>query len=428
MSERSESPPADTAPKRISPIAALKHSQYRLLWSGGLCSGAAQTMQVFVNSYVVYEISGSAFKLGLTGVFAAAPVLLFSLLGGAMADTMDRRRLLTITQGIRILPSLFLTILSANNGLDVWHIWAVTFLSNSASIFDRPARQALVSSLVPKEELTNALTLNSAVGQFYNIIGPTVAGFILVATGGGTSEAGANPTISYALNCGLFSLSWVAVLLLKAPPTPARPGRGGYLSLIGEGIQFVRGQPVILSLLILDMFVTGCGSGVFRQLMPVLAKDVLDVGPGGLGLLVSAFALGAFTGSNLLLLAGNIEHKGKVILAALMVHGFALIAFGLSPWFYLSLGITVVAGISDQIGAVVRNTLILLITPNEMRGRMEAIRVTFTATAPPIGGIWGGSIATLLGASAAVFIGGVVTVVSVTIADRLVPAIRKVTA
>ncbi|MPZ48825.1 MAG: MFS transporter [Dehalococcoidia bacterium] len=408
----------DEKPDRVSPIAALKHGQYRLLWSGGLFSGAAQTMQLFVNSYVVYEISGSAFQLGLTGVFAAMPVLLFSLLGGAMADKLDRRRLLTVTQGIRLLPSLFLAVIAAGGGLAVWHIYLVTLLSNTAGIFDRPARQALVSNLVPREHLTNALTLNGIVGQFYNIVGPTIAGFVLAAT---------DPTVSYATNFFLYMLAWFAVLLLKAPPTPARPGRGGYLSMIGEGIEFARGRPVILSLLVLDLFVTGFGSGVFRQLMPVFAKDVFEVGPSGLGLLVSSFALGAFIGSNLLLAAGDFKHKGRVILIALFIHGLALIAFGLVPWFYIVLPITVIAGISDQIGAVVRNAMILLMTPNELRGRMEAIRVTFTATAPPLGSIQGGIVATAIGAPLAVVMGGVVTVVAVTVADRIVPAIRKVT-
>jgi MFS family permease len=409
---------AQEAPKRVAPLASLKHGQYRLLWAGGLCSGAAQTMQLFVNSYVVYEISGSAFQLGLTGLFAAIPVLLFSLLGGAMADTLDRRRLLTITHGIRVLPSLFLALVAAGDSLAVWHIYLVTFVSNTAGIFDRPARQALVSSLVPREELTNALTLNGIVNQFYHIVGPTIAGLVLAAT---------DPTATYATNFGLYMLSWFAVLLLQAPPVMARP-RGGYLSLIGEGIRFVRGQPVILSLLVLDIFVTGFGSGVFRQLMPVFAKDVLEVGPSGLGLLVSAFALGAFIGSNLLLVAGDFQHKGRVILTALFIHGVALIAFGASDIFYLSLAITVIAGTSDQIGAVVRNALILLITPNEMRGRMEAIRVTFTATAPPIGSIQGGSVASAIGAPTTVLIGGIVTVVAVTAANLLVPAIRKVRA
>jgi len=127
----------------------------------------------------------------------------------------------------------------------------------------------------------------------------------------------------------------------------------------------------------------------------------------------------------MLLLAGDIQKKGPVILICLLVHGLALIAFGFSPWFYLCLPITVIAGISDQIAAVTRNALILLMTPNELRGRMEAIRTTFTASAPPIGGIMGGSVATAIGASAAVVIGGVVTITAVVVADRIVPAIRR---
>ncbi|HWC30545.1 MAG TPA: MFS transporter, partial [Dehalococcoidia bacterium] len=232
MSERSEgSPPADSAPpERVSPIAALKHAQYRLLWSGGLCSGAAQTMQLFVNSYVVYEMSRSPLQLGLTGVFAALPVLTLSLLGGAVADRLDRRRLLVVTQGIRLFPSAFLAIMAAGGGLAVWQIYLVTFVSNMAGIFDRPARQALISSLVPREHLTNALTLNQIVHQFYMIIGPTVAGVVLAAT---------NPSFTYGANFVLFAISWLAVIFLKAPVVAAR-ARQGYLSMIGEGLSFVK--------------------------------------------------------------------------------------------------------------------------------------------------------------------------------------------
>jgi MFS family permease len=372
-------------------------------------------MQLFVNSYVVYEISGSALQLGLTGVFAALPVLTFSLLGGAMADKLDRRRLLTVTQGIRLLPSLFLALVSGAGELAVWHIYLVTLVSNMASIFDRPARQALVSTLVPREELTNALTLNGIVGQFYNITGPVIAGFVLAAT---------DPTASYATNFVLYALAWVAVLLLKAPPVQARP-RAGVLSMIGEGLVFVRERPVILWLLVLDIFVTGFGSGVVRQLMPVFAKDVLEVGPTGLGFLTGAFALGAFLGSNILLWAGDIQKKGQLVLACLIIHGLALIAFGLSPWFYVSLPIIVIAGCSDQIAAVTRNALILLLSPNELRGRIEAIRTTFTATAPPLGSIQGGIVATVMGAPFAVAIGGVITVVATLIVNQRVPAIRN---
>jgi predicted MFS family arabinose efflux permease len=269
---------------------------------------------------------------------------------------------------------------------------------------------------VPREALTNALTLNGMVHQIYVIGGPTIAGAVLAAT---------DPSVTYLTNFVLFGLAWVAVLLLKAPPAQGR-SRAGVLSLIGEGLVFVRARPVILWLLVLDMFVTGCGSGVFRQLMPVFAKDVFEVGPQGLGLMTSAWGLGAFVGSNLLLLAGDIQKKGRLILACLVIHGLALIAFSYTPWFFVALPIIVVAAISDQIAAVTRNVLILLLSPSELRGRIEAIRTTFTATAPPLGSIQGGIVASAMGAPFAVLIGGVITVGSTLVVDRLVPAIRRV--
>jgi MFS family permease len=406
----SPQPPAE----RISSIAALRSPGFRLLWFGGLFSGAAGTMQMAVNGWVMYEMTGSPLQLGLTGLFAALPILTFSLLGGAIADSVDRKRLLVVTQGIRLIPALLLAILASTDSLRPWHIYLVTLITSTSSIFDRPARQALVASLVPREHLTNAITLNSTVGQFYQIIGPTVAGVIL-----GVASAGA----SYSLNFVLFVIAYLTIVLLKAPHVAARPGRGSLLSMMGEGLQFLRGQREIFTLLILDFFWNGFA--VYKQMMPIFAKDVLEVGPVGNGLLLSGAAFGAFAASGAILLLGNVRKKGLVIMACIWLYSFGLIAFGLSPWFLLSLPLTVMLGIVDQTAATLRNAFILLVTPDELRGRMEAMRITFTAGSPAIGNLQGGIIASVIGAPYAVAMGGVILLVAVVIADRLVPSVKR---
>ena len=411
-------PPETTAPpqpeRRVSSLAALQSPGFRLLWFGGLFSGAAQTMQMTVNGYVMYDITGSPLQLGLTGLFAAIPILTFSLLGGAIADTVDRKRLLVFTQGIRLFPSFFLAFMATTGSIAPWHIYLVTLITSMSSIFDRPARQALVASLLPREHLTNAITLNSTVGQFYQIIGPSMAGAILAV-----GSAGA----SYSVNFCLFFIAYFAIILLKAPPVPARPGRGSLISMMGEGLQFLRGQREIFTLLILDFFWNGFA--VYKQMMPIFAKDILEVGPVGNGLLLSAAAFGAFAASGAILLLGNIRKKGLVIMGCIWLYSIGLIAFGLSDWFLLSLPLAVMLGVVDQTAATLRNAFILIVTPDELRGRMEAIRITFTAGSPAIGNLQGGIIATLIGAPYAVALGGVILLVAVFTADRLVPSVRR---
>ena len=372
-------------------------------------------MQRVVNMWLVYELTGSPFQLGLIGAFQAVPLLLFSLVGGAVADTVDRRKLILATQGFRGLLALVLVALSVTESLQLWHVYAVTFFGTAASVFDGPARQALLPTLVPRTHVTQAIVVNSMSFQFTRLMGPGLAGLFLAV--GGTNGA-------YTANVLLFSLAWITFLMLRTPAVTRGESRPAMLPLMMEGLRFVAQTSVILGLLVLDVFANLFGA--YEALMPVFAKDVLNVGPAGFGLLASAPAVGAVLGTIGVLFYSHFQRKGVVVLICVFVYSLALIGFGLSPWFLLTFIMAATLGCMDQIAVTFRNAIILLITPDALRGRVESIRLMFVFGSPSVGGVQAGALASVLGAPLTIAVEAVVVVGAVVgIAMRL-PEIRRV--
>ncbi|MBI4496970.1 MAG: MFS transporter [Chloroflexi bacterium] len=396
----------------VHPLDALRYPAFRLLWGGTLAASLAQQVQWVASSYLVYEITGSPFLLGLTGLFRALPLFLFSLAGGALADAVDRRKLLLITQSAATLISAGLTLLALESGLEVWHLYAATFLTASTSALFNPSRMALVPRRVPPAVLMNAVTFNTVAQQSSMLVGPVLAGLIVGAWG----AAGA-----YGL-CALgFGISVAASIGLPGGASPAGRERPGSLASVAAGVRFVGKQPALMALLALDFGVTFLAA--YRFIMPVFAKDILGVGPEGLGLLLAAPGAGALVGSVSVIALGNVRHKGALVLGTTALFGLGVIAFSGSTWVPLSVALAALLGYLDSVSVITRNTIILLMTPDALRGRVQSVVQIVVQGSPALAGLQVGTVAALIGAAPALALGGLLCLGMVGLVRLRVPAL-----
>ncbi len=401
--------------ERAGPLAPFRYPNYRLLWLIGVFSGSGFQMQQVVNSWLVYELTHDPFALGLLGVFRAVPIVGLSLFGGAVVDAMDRRRLLLFTQAIRGLLGVVLLVLAALQVLQAWHIYVVQAMSASASVFDGPARQAMLPATVPRSGITSAIVLNSTTNQLTRTIGPTIAGLFLAIAAG--------PVLAYAVNAGLFLCGWLTVWRMHMPHISGSSGpRQSVGQLMKGGLVFVKNTPVILGMLLLDALATFFTA--YDALLPIFARDVLGVGPQGFGLLASAPSFGSFVGAaTVLFFFSQVERRGRVVLLAVLAYGLAVLVFSLSPEFVLSFVALMLAGLLDQSAVTMRNSVLLLLTPNELRGRVESIRLMFIQGGPTLGAVQAGALASVFGAPIVLAVESLAVLVIVAAVHLKVPAI-----
>jgi len=354
-------------------------------------------MRQIANLWQVYELSGSAIQLGLTGLFQALPLFALGLFGGALADIMNRKSLILITHAINFILALVLTVLTMSGQIQVWHIFLVTSLTSAINIVGGPARMAMVPRLVPQSHLMNAIAFNTTSGQSAFFLGPMAAGLAIDALGIGQT---------YLLNTLVLVPPIFAILAIRASGSVEGGRRVASIHGIWEGMHFVWRERVIFGLLLLDFGVTVVG--YFRTLLPIFAKDILKQGAGGLGLLSSAPAVGSVLGAMVLLLSGNLRNKGRLVLVSAAFYGVALIIFGTSSLFWLSLLLVGVLGFTDAISVTVRQTTVQLLTPDQLRGRAFSIFSIFALGANSVGAMEAGIVAALIGAPGAMMLGGAI--------------------
>jgi MFS family permease len=394
----------------------LRHRDYRLLWLGQIVSLAGSQMQVVATAWLVYNLTNSAVQLGILGLLRAAPVMILSMVGGVFADTLDRRRLLLVTQTILLILAAILAITTATGTITMPLIYAFTVLAGATNAFDNPARQSLIPNLVPREELTGALTLNITTFQVAQIVGPTLGGLIVAQFG----AQGA-----YAIDAVSFAAVLAALLAMRLPNLRAAgagpaPNRG--LAAIVEGFVFVRRNGLILSVMLLDFLVNLFAA--VQALLPVFARDVLGVGAEGLGLLYAATSAGAMAAALVMSGRGRIQAQGTVLLIAVALFGLCLVGFGLSTVFWFSLLMLAGSGAADTISMILRGSILQLATPDELRGRTTAVHMAFAMGGPQLGQLRGGLVAGLIGPAGAVVSGGLACVAVVLAVAALVPKVR----
>jgi MFS family permease len=394
--------------------SVFRHRDFRLYQLARLCAVLAVQIESVAIGWQVYELTGSALALGYTGLAQFLPFLAFSLIGGQVADRVDRRAVLAVCQGVMLLCSLLLLVFSLGHIRDVRFVYGVLVLFGTARAFYAPAGSAITAHLVPPEDLSRAIAVNSTTWQVATIAGPAV---------GGVLYGWAGATGSYLGSAALCALTVVWILSLKV-----RTGRASSesfsLSTLLAGFRFVRRQRLLLGSITLDLFAVLLGGAV--ALLPIYARDVLHTGPWGLGLLRSAPAAGAALVAVVLAVRPLGGRAGWKMFVSVAIFGAATLVFGVSQSLPLSILALAVAGAADMVSVVVRSTLELVATPDEMRGRVGAVNMMCVGASNELGEFRAGAFAEHVGAVPAVVTGAVGTLVVVALWAWVFPELRRV--
>ena len=350
--------------QRLQIFSAFRYSNYRWFWLNGATQAMAQGMQFLVLGWLVLDITGSSYQLGLVIFVFGVPNLLFAMLGGIIADRADRLRLLITTRLGVFLLIFALAILRITDLLEVWHIYTVVFLLGTIQALNMPARMAIVPDMVERHDMMNAIALHTMVNQTGQIIGPAVAGGII-------ELAGLGPALF--VNAGLYLSGIVFLLFIRGLPPRSTAGESAVLQDIAAGLRFIRSTPILYTLI--GMTVAFAFFAVsYRHVMPAFTKEVLDGDAGGTGLLLLAAGLGSLVGSLVLASLGDIRYKARLLMAAVLLFSVFLIMFAWSPWFWASWIILLFVGAASfGFFTPLVITLIQLNAPPELRGRVLSI-------------------------------------------------------
>jgi MFS family permease len=378
-----------------------------LYWLAQLTANVGAWMQIVATGWLVLALTDSPAALGLTGAFSAVPLIALATVGGAVADRFDRYRLVVVGQVAYMLPDLILAVLVATGLVQVWHVYVYALANATVRGLLRPAGQAIVPSLVPREALLSAVALNSILWQGAAVIGSALAGVIIVAWG--------MPWAFY-LDVVAQGIGLVLLLAIRLPAPEPGSARHGARGAVVEGMRYAWSQGTVRALLIATA-AASCFGMSYTYLMPVFARDVLDVGPSGLGLLLTMPAAGTILAGLVLASAGQPRGQGRLFLLLTAAFALALTAFAVSGVFWLSLAILLVVGAAGTAAQATGNTLVQQTVPDGLRGRVLGFWIIATQGAGSLGALPGGLVAEWWGAPAAVTLSAaVVLVVVVTLA------------
>ena len=396
------------------PFAALHFRDFRLFWISLFVSNIGTWMQMTAINWLLYELTHSPVQLGLNGLFRAIPAISLGLFSGTVADRYDRKILLLATQTIFMLLALTLGLLDQTGLIQVWHIYALTFLSAAVNSLDGPARQALFPSLIPRSALPNAIALNSLLWKGSVLLGPALGGITISTVG--TDGA-------FFANAASFLGVVVALSLIQAPQFSNSKAAGNFLREAKEGISYVFARQIILGIMVME-----AASSIFgldQAMLTIFASDILLVGATGLGLLQSARGLGAVIGSGLFIGMSRQNRQGKILFISAILYGASFALFGLSPSYPLSLLLLMIVGATDTVWAATRNTILQLKTPESMRGRVMGVFNLSNRGLHPLGQAETGLVVPLVGAREATFLGGILVAVMTLLTAWRVPALPQ---
>jgi MFS family permease len=378
---------------------AFQYRDFRLMWMGACASSIGTWMQRLAQSWLVYKLSNSPFLLGLDAFLGEIPIFLLSLVGGVIADRMDRRRVLLASQYLQMSCAFCLTALVALHVVHVWHILCLSTVAGLAQAFGGPAYQAIVPTLVDKEDMPNAIALNSIQFNVARVIGPAIGGIALSSLG---------EVWCFGMNGLSFFAPILAITLVKPRFLPEKTTET-ILGSMKQGIRFVRKQGSMEALMILAFCMTALGVPMLTFL-PVFAKDVFHGGPTAFTLFLSSSGVGSIAGSLTVAGMGNIKRKGRVALVALMLLGAAISGFALSKSLPLSCLMLFLAGAAMMAVFANVNSLVQLITTNEMRGRVMSVYNVAFRGGMPMGNLLTGWLVPMFTAPVVLAVNGVLLV------------------
>ncbi len=396
-------PPALEAPvprRRSSVLAPFRYRDFRLLWSGLLVSNLGTWMQLTTLGYLVVKLAGTprlaALDVGILGASSAVPVLLFSPFAGVVADRFPRRRVLFITNSIEVLAALTLAVLASTHRLAFWEILIIAGIRSTGQSFDAPARQSWVPLLVPREYLGNAIGLNSVAFNAPSVVGPPVAGFLILYVGIATS---------FYLNA-ILTFAVVAALLFMRSPPPSSTVRESVFASIFAGIRFLATHHVLRSVVLL--LVASCLLvRPYQQLLPAYAAHVVNVDARGLGLLLAAVGVGAIGGSLLTAMIGA-RRRGTIWFASAVTTALGVIVLGSVHVFAVALLVLAIIGLAVLSFVGSSNVLLQTLSPDDMRGRAISVFSMIILGLIPAGSLLLGTLASLIGLSEALTAGGLI--------------------
>jgi MFS family permease len=391
----------------------FRHRPFRLLFTTRTAANTANQMQAVAVGWLVYDLTGSALALGLIGLVQFIPPLCLTLPAGQIVDHHSRRLILICCYAVELGVSLGLLLLATFAGHPVRPVFALLLVNAVARTFEAPALQSLVPSTVPRGILMQAVSAHASAGKMSQLIGPALGG-LLYGFGAG---------VDFGLCALLIVVAAIASVLLPVPPAPAQRPKVTWSTLIA-GIRFIWSEPAVLGAMSLDLAATLFGGVV--ALLPIFARDILQINSWGFGLMRAAPATGALIIATILSRLPITRAGGRIMFASVAVYGIATVAFGLSKVAALSLGLLMVVGAADMLSTVVRQSLIQFATPDDMRGRVFAVNALFVSCSGQIGMFESGVTADWFGAVGSAVLGGAAVLAIVTIWAWRFPTLRRV--
>ena len=400
-------------PQNPNRLSMFRYRDFSIFWTGSFLSGIGTQFTTVAMAWQIYELTDSAFQIGLLGLARAVPQAILLLVAGLLADAMNRRKLMMCTQIGLFGVSTTLALLTLTGKASAGMLYLATIALALFSSLETPSRQSIIPNLVPREDLPQTLALQGTQRYIPIIAGPSLAGLVLALSG---------PAACYIVD----ALSWLAMLAsLALLRTKLQEGRGWSsvtLQSLREGFKFVLGHGVIFPLMLLDFGATFFGNA--RALFPIYARDILFVGPTGLGLLYAARAFGSFASATTLSFLGPVRRGGRWIFIGIAIYGISTVLFANSRVFWFSVLMLAISGAGDTTSAILRSTINQLSTPDELRGRMSSINSFFTSSGPQLGQFESGVVAAWLGTELSVMTGGLATLVILATVAAAFPKVR----
>jgi MFS family permease len=384
----------DITPLRVS-------RDYRLLFTGQMVSWLGRQLTIVAVPIQVYDLTGSSFSVGLVGAAGLVPLVVLSLLGGSIADAVDRRKLLLVTQVLLAASSVGLALNAQRDSPALWPIYVLSAATAGLSGVDLPARNAMLPRLVGRDLFASAAALGQLVFQVGGVAGPALAGVLISRV---------NLAAAYWVDVATFAVAAALVVRMRPQP-PEGGGRRAGLASVLEGLRYLRGRRVLVSTFVIDL--NAMVFGMPRALFPALGTGLFGGGATTVGLLFAAPGAGAFLAALFAGWAGRVRRQGLAVIVAVAVWGAAIALFGLVPWLPLALLLLAVAGAADVVSAVFRNTILQLSVPDSLRGRLSAVHIAVVTSGPRLGDVEAGTVAALTSPQVSVVSGGVACMLGV---------------
>lgn len=393
---------------------ALAIPDFRRFWYSMLASNVGSWMQMVAQGWLILQLTDSPFYLGLVGLVRAIPALSITLIGGVLADRLDRRRVLLVTQIIAGVLAFTMAFLDLSGLITVWHVLIIAFMTSAVMAVDNPARQAMVPDLVGRENIASAIGLNAAGWNGAAVVGPSIAGVIVAAVGTGGA---------FLLN----AVSFIGVVwaIWRITPPPQRPRNNEtILENLSAGLRFISADRRIWGLMVIMAVATFLGRP-FLQLMPVFARDVLQTGPSGYGVLMAVTGFGSLVGALTIGGFAKSSRKGSLLLGITLVFGISLLLFAGSRWLVPSMFVLLFVGATQTLFMALTNTLLQVIVPEEMRGRVMSAYVLIPMGLMPLGSAFLGAIGEGIGVPLTVGIAAAIVIAATAFSYRAFPEVRS---